>query len=147
MASALNDEQLALLTAVLDCLIPARDGVPGAGGLGLAARLDAGLAAAPGARRAFLDGLLAIEATGDRPFGELDAAGQEEALRAVEARLPVFFAALVEQAYRHYYTDPRVQGAVGMTGGPPQPRGHQLPAFDERLLTIQRKRDPFWRRV
>jgi hypothetical protein len=34
-----------------------------------------------------------------------------------------------------------------MTDGPPQPRGYQLPVFDEQLLTIQRKRESFWRRV
>lgn len=147
MASVLNDDQVALLAAVLDCLIPARGDLAGAGELGLAAQIDAGLAAAPGARRAYLDGLLAIDAAGDRPFGELDAEGREAALRAAEERLPRFFAVLVEQAYRYYYTDPRVQRAVGVTDGPPHPRGHRLAAFDERLLAIQRKREPFWRRV
>jgi len=98
-------------------------------------------------RRAYLDGLLAIEAAGERPFEELDGDGREAALRAVEAAQPVFFAALIEHAYRNYYTNPRVQQALGMTGGPPQPNGYQLPAFDEGLLTIQRKREPFWRRL
>ncbi|MFN8539238.1 MAG: hypothetical protein U0232_17405 [Thermomicrobiales bacterium] len=77
----------------------------------------------------------------------LDDEEREAALRAVEAAHPVFFAALVEHAYRFYYTDPRVQRAVGMTDGPPQPRGFELPVFDERLLTVQRKREPFWRRA
>jgi hypothetical protein len=147
MARVLAAGEVALLTAVLNTLIPARDGVPGAGDLGLAGRVDGALATAPGLRRFYLDGLLAIEAAGERPFGELDVAGREGALRAVEAAQPVFFAALVEHAYRFYYTDPRVQRAVGMTDGPPQPRGHELPVFDERLLTIQRQREPFWRRV
>jgi hypothetical protein len=115
--------------------------------LGLAGKVDAELAGAPGVRRAYLDGLLAIEAAGERPFGELDVEEREAALRSVEVAHPVFFAALVEHAYRFYYTDPRVQRAVGPTDGPPQPRGHELPAFDERLLTILRKREPFWRRV
>jgi hypothetical protein len=136
-----------LLAAVLNTLVPARDGVPGAGDLGLAERVDGALAAVPGGRRFYLDGLLAIEAAGERPFGELDAGERETALRAVEVAHPVFFAVLVEHAYRFYYTEPRVQRAVGMTDGPPQPRGHELPVFDERLLTIQRKREPFWRRV
>jgi hypothetical protein len=147
MGSVLSASQVGLLAEVLNTLIPAREGVPGAGDLGLAERVDGLLAAVPAARRFYLDGLLAIEASGERAFGELGVEGREAALRAVEAAHPVFFAVLVEHAYRFYYTDPRVQRAVGMTDGPPQPRGHALPAFDERLLTIQRKREPFWRRV
>jgi hypothetical protein len=147
MTTVLSAGQVALLTTVLNTLIPAKDGLLAAGDLGLAGRVDAALAASPGVRRFYLDGLLAIEAAGDRPFGELDGEAQEAALRAVEAAHPVFFAALVEHAYRFYYTDPRVQRAVGMTDGPPQPRGYQLPVFDEQLLTIQRKRESFWRRV
>jgi hypothetical protein len=147
MPGVLSTNQTALLTAVLDTLIPPTADVPGAGELGLAEKVDAELAGAPGVRRAYLDGLLAIEAAGERPFGDLDVEAREAALRAVEAAHPVFFAALVEHAYRFYYTDLRVQRAVGLTDGPPQPRGHELPVFDERLLTIQRKREPFWRRV
>ena len=147
MPSVLSTNQTALLTAVLDTLIPPKAEVPGAGELGLVEKVDAELAGAPGMRRAYLDGLLAIEAAGERPFGALDVEEREAALRAVEAAHPVFFAALVEHAYRFYYTDLRVQRAAGLTDGPPQPRGHELPMFDERLLTIQRKREPFWRRV
>jgi len=147
MATVLSASESALLTTVLNALIPARDGLAGAGDLGLAERVDVALAASPGVRSSYLAGLLAIEAAGARPFGELDDEEREAALRAVEAAHPVFFAALVEHAYRFYYTDPRVQRAVGMTDGPPQPRGFELPVFDERLLTVQRKREPFWRRA
>jgi hypothetical protein len=115
--------------------------------LGLAGKVDAELVAVPEGRRFCLEGLLAIDAAGDRPFGELGVTEREAALRVVEAAHPVFFAALVEQAYRFYYTDPRVQRAVGLTEGPPQPRGHQLPVFNERLLVRQREREPFWRRI
>ncbi len=147
MAEVLDSEQAALLAAVLNCLIPARGGLPGAGDLGLATRIDAALAANPALRRTYFDGLPTIAAAGDQPFAELDAAGQEAALRTIETAEPLFFAVLIEHAYRHYYTDPRVQRVLGMVDGPPQPNGHQLPAFDEQLLTIQRKRAPFWRRT
>ena len=147
MAGVLDAEQAALLAAVLDCLIPARASLPGAGDLGLAARIDAAIAASPALRRTYLDGLSTIAAAGERPFAELDVAGQEAVIGAIEASQPLFFAVLIEHAYRHYYTDPRVQRALGMVDGPPQPNGHQLPAFDERLLTVQRKRAPFWRRT
>jgi len=36
MVSVLSPQQLALLTDVLNCLVPAHNGVPGAGDLGLA---------------------------------------------------------------------------------------------------------------
>ena len=147
MASVLKPEQTALLTAVLNCLIPAHDGLPGAGDLGLAAKIDALLTAAPSARRGYDAGLLAIDLASHRPFTSLDREEQEAVLHSVEASQPVFFAVLVEHAYRYYYTHPRVQRSVGQLDGPPQPHGHTLPAFDEQLLTIQRKREPFWRRT
>jgi hypothetical protein len=145
MAQMLDSEQEALLAAVLNCLIPARGDLAGAGDLGLVAPIDAAMAANPAVRRTYFNGLPLIAAAAERPFAELDAAGQEAVLAAIEATQPLFFAVLIEHAYRHYYTDPRVQRAVGLTDGPPQPDGYHLPAFDEGLLTIQRKRAPFWR--
>lgn len=151
---ALTDEQHALLAAVLNRLVPARDDLPGAGDLGVGAAIDATLAAAPTLRRLFFEGLLAIELAGARlagdagqRFGDLDAERQEAALTAVELAWPAFFAALVDHAYRGYYTLPTVHEAIGWESRPPQPRGHQLPAFDLALLATQRRRAPFWRQT
>ena len=71
--------------------------------------------------------------------------GQLTLLAEIEVALPVFFGSLVSYAYRGYYTDPRVQAAVGFEPRPPHPRGHELPIFDAELLERQRQRAPFWR--
>lgn len=147
--SVLSDEQRALLTSVLDCMVPASGNLPGAGGLGVAAVIDRTLTQTPKLRRVFLGGLAEIEVASQRqagqPFGALDAETQESLLQAVEEAQPAFFAALVEHAYRGYYTHPQVHAAIGYPGRAPQPLGHQLAPFREELLQIQRGRQPFWR--
>ena len=145
--AVLTGEQRALLVAVLNRIVPERDAVPGAGDLGVGDKIERSLAAAPAQRRLFLDGLLAIElAGGEGGFLALDGDARDAALRAVEADQPTFFAALVEETYKGYYTEPRVLAALGFEG-PPQPRGNQLPPFNPDLLHIQRKRAPFWRKT
>jgi hypothetical protein len=148
-ASVLSDEQRALLTSVLDVIVPANGSLPGAGGLGVAAVIDRTLAQTPKLRRVFLNGLAEIEVASQQqagqPFGSLDATGQESLLQSVEEAHPGFFAALVEHAYRGYYTHPQVHAAIGYPGRAPQPLGHQLAPFREELLQLQRGREPFWR--
>lgn len=148
-ASVLSDEQRALLTSVLDRIVPPNGSVPGAGGLGLASVIDRTLTQTPKLRRIFLNGLAEIEVVSQRqsgqPFGGLDPATQESLLQAVEQAEPDFFAALVEHAYRGYYTHPQVHAAIGYPGRAPQPLGHQLAPFRDELLQLQRGRQPFWR--
>ena len=151
---ALTDEQRALLTAVLNRVVPARDELPGAGDLGVAAAIDATLTTSPSLRRLFFEGLLAIElesarlVEGDnRRFADLVGEQQDDVLQAVELARPAFFAALVDHTYRGYYTLPEAHRAVGWESRPPQPLGHQLPVFDPALLARQRERAPFWRRT
>jgi hypothetical protein len=147
--TVLSDEQRALLVAVLNVLIPPRDDLPGAGDLGAGGFIERAMAAAPALCRLVLDALAAVEgATARRAgaaFAALDPDQQEAILRQVERSAPALFAGLLNQTYRGYYTDPRVQAAVGFASGPPQPRGHDLPAFDPALLERQRQRAPFWR--
>lgn len=150
----LDDAQTALLAAVLNRIVPAADGMPGAGDLGVTATIDRTLAAYPLLRRLVHDGLVEIEIESARQAdgagaGFIDLAGdrQDAALRSVEAAYPAFFAALIEHTYRGYYTDPRVYAAIGYAHRPPQPLGHKLPLFDPSLLERQRQRAPFWRPV
>lgn len=151
-SGVLSDEQRAPLAAVLNRIIPGREDLPGAGDLGVAATIDATLAASATLRRLFFEGLLAIELEcarlaedTDRRFIDLDPERQDDVLRAVELAWPSFFAALVVHTYRGYYTLPQVHRAIGWEGRPPQPLGHRLPAFDPALLALQRQRAPFWR--
>src|SRR4051812_38301883 len=149
----LDDAQTALLTAVLNRIIPATDGMPGAGDLGVTATIDRTLSAYPLLRRLFRDGLVEIEIEGARHvaaaagFTSLRGDQQDAILQTVEHAFPAFFAALIEHTYRGYYTDPRVYAAIGYTHRPPQPLGHELPLFDPAMLEKQRQRAPFWRLV
>jgi hypothetical protein len=149
--TVLDAAQGAMLRAVLNCLVPARTDLPGAGDLDVGASIESSLAGSIGVRRLFLDGLDEIAISSDRqfrrPFGELDSAGQTAVLETVEREHPAFFAALVEHTYRGYYTLPAVHAAIGFESRPPQPLGHQLAPFDPALLEGQRLRAPFWRLV
>ena len=151
LPTVFSEEQHRLVLAVLDRIVPPRDGLPGAGGLGVDAAIDRTLAVSPRLRRLFLDGLAEIVRTAERQaiadFLTLESARQEEILRAVEEAEPAFFAALVEHTYRGYYTRPEVQVAVGFIDRPPQPLGHALAPFREELLQVQLSRAPFWRRA
>ena len=143
----LTDAQRALLTAALNCLIPAQCDLAGAGDLGVTAFVERAAAELSRGRRRLLDGLAALQLAGLRrgaEFAALDA-DRQEALLAEIKDMPAFFGALVSLAYRGYYTDPRVQTAVGFESRPPHPRGHELPVFDAALLERQRQRAPFWR--
>ena len=82
-----------------------------------------------------------------RDFADLDVTAREDVLRAVEEAEPAFFAALVEHTYRGYYTYPRSTPRSATQSRPPQPLGYQLAPFREELLTLQRGREPFWRRA
>lgn len=153
LPEVLDEDQRSLLTAVLDRLVPARAGLAGAGGLGGVAVLERTLAAAPALRRLFFEGLLAIDlrsacrsiSAPAQGFADLVLDEQDAALREVEGALPAFFAALVDHAYRGYYTRPEVHRLIGHESRPPQPLGHHLPPFDSALLARQRRRAPFWR--
>lgn len=151
LPTVLSEEQRGLLLAVLDRIVPPRDGLPGAGGLGVDATIDRTLAMSPKLRRLFLDGLAEISRAAERQssadFLALGPAQQEEVLRSVEEAEPTFFAALVEHTYRGYYTRPEIQTAVGFVNRPPQPLGHELAPFREELLQVQLGRAPFWRRA
>jgi len=147
----LDDDQRAVLRAVLNGIIPARADLPGAGDLDVGASIERTLAAALPLRRLIVDGLADIQIAAarrtGRPFTELDSAARTAILAGAEQDFPTFFVALVEHTYRGYYTLPAVANAIGLEPRPPQPLGHRLPAFDPALLARQRDRAPFWRRA
>jgi len=97
--TVLTAGQYALLSAVLNRIIPGRDGLPGAGDLGVVGALDRTMAASPVLRRLLLEGLTVLEIAaaghGDTATGFIALAGegQDVVLRVVERQLPAFFAA------------------------------------------------------
>ncbi len=144
----LDETQRALLTSVLNRLVPARENLRGAGDLDVGDSIEASMAGSPRLRRLLLDGLVEITiASEGQPFVDLDPAAQTRVLETVEQEHPAFFVALVDHTYRGYYTMPAVHAAIGYESRPPQPRGYRLPPFDPALLDQQRTRAPFWRRT
>lgn len=139
-----------LLAVVLDTLVPASGGFPGAG----AVALDHVLAIAAGAPETdalLSSGLAAIEdaarAAGDAGLAPLDQDERERVLRGVEQSHPIFFDALVRHTYDGYYSHPTVVARLGLEPGPLHPRGHRLAAEGPLDLTRVRARGPLFRRA
>jgi hypothetical protein len=114
-----------MLAAILDALLPGDDQWPPARETHVATFVSGG----------------ALDAVCDvlpPDFASLDIAARSEALRVAEARLPDAFAQLVTEAYRGYYTDPRVLALIerktGYPARPPQPLGRTVRAADWSIL-------------
>ncbi len=136
----------ALLAVVLDTLVPASDGFPGAG----AAALDhvLGMAAASAdLERLLSGGLRAVEETSreDGGFASLSADGREALLRRVEQAHAGFFEALVRHTYDGYYSYPAVIARLGLDATPLHPRGHHVEAADLPDLARVSARGPIYR--
>lgn len=132
------------LAAVLDTIVPARGGIEGAGGLGLA-----GSVLADAQANDTVADLIAVLDALPSQFASLDAGARESALRAIEATDPESVASVVNMVYTAYYTQPHVLAGIsertGYNPGPPQPSGYVLDSFDPTLLEPVRERSPLWR--
>lgn len=135
----------ATLAALLDTLLPGDGIFPAAGTHGLAGRLRSMAALRPGGT----DALARIAASLPAGFAAADAATRATLLEGAEAAHPQDFERVVTAAFNAYYTAPDIRAVIARETGfaprPPQPRGHDLPPFDERLLDAVRARGPFWR--
>jgi len=141
--------QRALLTAVLNRIVPPAPPRPGAGDLGVGQFVEGVVAEKSQLRRLFNDGLVLIDITasskGSPSFLTLTEDAQDETLREVESASPDFFNQLVLQAYNGYYTHPTIFQQLDYTPGVNQASGQPPELLDETLLEQQRKRSPFWR--
>ena len=133
----LSPAQRALLSGVLDQIVPPQGSLPGAGEAGAADYVDGVLERIPGLRHAFLSGLAALEAP--TPFESLTGDEKVSRMRCVEAAHPGFFTTLVREGYAGYYSNPTVVEALGLDPTPPQPVGYVLEPFDYRLLDNPKK--------
>jgi hypothetical protein len=141
---SLSEADRTALRAIMDRLVPPIDELPGAGTMGLVPEVEA-MAGQHASFHLALVGLLdGLSAVG---FGMLPEPAQDDAIRAFETAQPVMFNALLEVVYLAYYGDPRVHRRIGWRTGPLQPRGFDLPPFDETILDKTRQRQPFWRPV
>ncbi len=124
-----------LLAAVLDVLVPAGDGFPGASAVALDHVLGVA-AASPDLDRLLSAGLGAVEAAaGGADLAALDAGARETLLRGVEAAHPTFFDALVRHVYQGYYSHPAIVTTLGLDPRPPQPHGHRIEWREEMDLS------------
>ena len=147
--STFVDTDRRLLARVLNRLLPAGEGLPAAGDLGVAAYVEDAIGRDPAQRRLFLEGFGAIAATCHARHGKAfeDAAerDQDDVLREVQCTRPEFFDALLVHTYSGYYSNPGIISLLGLEVWPPQPHGHHLDPFDPSLLHIVKRRPPLYR--
>ncbi len=150
MPKFLSQSQHALITAVLDRLIPPQGEMPGAGEVGTTDYLDGIAAGSTRIARLFSDGLQDIEIAAVQlgsGFEELSGDQQDEVLRGVEAGSPQFFDMLVRHTYNGYYSNPKVVELLGLDPRPPQPRGNHVERGDLSSLKVVAERGQAYRDV
>ena len=129
--------QKSLLTTVLNRLVPADGGMPGAGDLRLAAYIDRAMGVAPHLRRHIVGVLAGLPDAA--AFGQLSDEEAEELLRQVEAAQPEAFDILLQASYTGYYSHPQVLAALEVD---PAALEHQFERFDVKLLEALAQRGP-----
>jgi hypothetical protein len=133
------------LSAAMDRLIPPTGELPGAGSLGLAEIVEGFSARHAPFSDALLEFSESLTQSEGARFHQRPAAEQNNTLKTIENSLPAMFHVVLELVYMAYYGDPRIQRAIGYRTGPLQPRGYELPPFDESVLETVKQRMPFWR--
>jgi hypothetical protein len=135
-----------LLALVLDTLVPAGDGFPGAGAVALDHVLSMAAVSAD-LGRLLSGGLRAVEqaSRGDGGFASLSADDREALLRRVEQSHAEFFEALVRHTYDGYYSHPAVIARLGLDASPLHPRGHRVETMDLPDLARVSARGPIYR--
>jgi hypothetical protein len=137
-----------LLALVLDALVPASGGFPGAGEVAVDHVL-AMAAASADVERLLSHGLQAVEdaarAAGAAGLASLSPDDRESVLRRIEASHAEFFQALVWHTYGGYYSHPTVIARLGLDASPLHPRGHRVDAVDLPDLARVTARGPIYR--
>ena len=153
-AFALGPGEEPALAAVLDALLPpSGDGrMPGAGALGLAARIEAIAAGSPLLAGALREGLASLDASargrGAAGFAALDAGAREGLLRTVAEEQPGFVPGLLFHLLGAYYQHPRVLEGLGLEARPPFPKGYAMEPSDlDALLEPVRRRGALHRPI
>ena len=146
-----TEPQRELMLHVLNRLVPAGNGFPAAGDLGVVEYLDSVVGPSVVLRRRFTEGMARIEIASQKEgragFADLPDDRKDDVLRQVESGLPDFFTSLVKQTYNGYYTNATVLKLLGPEVRPPQPLGHDLEPGDLSLLEDVKKRGRAYRLV
>ena len=141
MARFFGPEQTALMTAVVDRLIPREGDHPSASEVGAVEFIDAAVSESATLPRLFSAGMNRIEIEslrgGGARFVDLRDELQDQVLQTVETGSgSEFFEALVGQAYNAYYTNPAAVSALGVDPRPPQPAGHEVDAGEREMRLL-----------
>ena len=130
-----SEDQGRLLTGLLDEIVPASaDGrVPAAGALGIAGFLAGKASADPplaASLREVLSHAAALAEADGANFDDLDAAGRNAVVEALEREAPDAFTALLWHTYMGYYSRADIRPHFGLSDRPTQPEGYELPEDD-----------------
>lgn len=133
------------LAALLDVIIPATDDgrMPSAAELNLAVyigRQEPDFLPILGKELDALDA-----AAGEEPFAALIQTDRHQHAEELSKTQAVLFGNLLFHAYACYYQDDRVLEGIGLTPGPPFPRGHTIESGDLSLLDPVLQRPKMYR--
>ena len=126
----------AFLHAVVDTLLPADDGLPSGTKAGVTLAL---------ADHGRVLTAIAVRSGGEASFVAADEPTRVATLQAVEQEDGAAFDRMIVVLLADYCEAESVLGAFGWRSGPPQPRGFELPPFDEATLAKAKQRGRIWR--
>jgi hypothetical protein len=149
-AGAFSAEEHATLTAAMDEIIPAADGMPSATQAGALEYLERVAPSLPGVLDQFRRGLAGLEAQARKlsgqSFAKLTHDARVDVLRALE-RDGELFSTLRDFTYEAYYTRPKVWQRLGYELHPTDHQGPHMKPFDESVLAAVLQRGKFYREV
>ena len=147
----LSASQTFLMANIMDVIVPAGMGFPGAGELNVMRHVNSVVAGSANLRRLFVDGLNMIEIVSvsrfQQTFASLSGENQLKVLNEIESKQPSFFNELVRHTYAGYYSTPEILSLLGLEKRPPQPFGYEMEDFDVDLVQEVQKRGRIYREV
>ena len=150
-ASAPAADRRESLRAVMNEIIPARDGMPAASDVGGIEYLERAGRDEPQIAADFQHALDALhqlsESRFQAPLAKLSSPQRVEILTALEMGSPDVFAKLRDRVYESYYTNPRIWKLIGYDFYPTNASGPHMKPFDESVLDKVRKMPKLYREV
>ncbi len=138
----------ATLSAAMDEIIPASDGMPAASDARVLRYLEQISASDGGVRRDVRRAAAALERRcRPRRFASLSAARRVEVMDALEKEEPAVFGSLRDHVYEGYYTNPEIWSRIGFEFYGPERAGPGMPAFDESAVVRVRAGPPLYRKL
>jgi len=146
--AALSESQRGTLSAAMDEIVPAGDGMPGAVEAGVARYLE-DLSARDADVRGDLMRAAAALARAARPtrFPALPPEKRVALLAALESREPAVFGAFRDLVYEGYYVNAEVWRRLGFEFYGPERAGPGVAVFDETALAGVKARGTLYRRL